>query len=561
MIATDERGCITFLNPAAEKLIGCSFKQALGKQYLQVFQLTSANSQQLLEDYVTKVVETKVQQHLPKDVLLVKQNGKKIYVSGTIAAIIDCQTEPLEIHESNNLEDKLTGTVIVFQDITDRTLAVQTLHRKAFYDSLTNLPNRDWYHERLTDAVERVKRNPGYMFAVLLLDLDRFKTINDSLGHPVGDKLLMAAAKRISGAVRSFDTVARLGGDEFAILLEDLHHPQESCRVAQRIIDRLALPFIIDEHEISTKCSIGIVLSSNHYLKNEDLIRDVDIAMYSAKAEGGCYKIFNSQMRLQIVETNKLENELRVAIAEKQLSTYYQPVVSLPSQEIIGFEALVRWIHPEKGLISPGSFIPVAEETGLIIEIDLWMLESACQQSKIWLQQKLYPANSTISINLSSRHFAKPDFISRIRSIINKTQISPQKIRLEITETVLIEKTVPTAKILAELKALGFGLSLDDFGTGYSSLSYLQQFPLDVLKIDRSFVSNLHQNSKNATIAKAMIDIAHQLSLTVVAEGVESAAELEFLLNNGCDSVQGYLFSPPLTAGDLEKLEIKKVNW
>ena len=561
IIATDERGCITFLNPAAEKLIGCSFKEAIGKQYLQLFQLTSGDSQRALENYVTKVVETKVQQHLPKDVLLVKQDGKKIYVSGTIAPIANCQAESSKIYVPDILEDKLTGTVIVFQDITDRTLAVQTLRRKAFYDSLTNLPNRDWYHERLTDAIERVKRNPKYMFALLLLDLDRFKTINDSLGHPVGDKLLIAAAKRISLAVRSFDTVARLGGDEFAIILEDLHHPQQSCQVAQRIIDRLALPFIIDEHEILTKCSIGIVLSCDRHLKNDDLIRDADIAMYDAKAEGGCYKIFNSAMRLQIIETNKLERELRIAIAQKQLTAYYQPIISLPEGEIIGFEALVRWIHPERGLISPSLFLAVAEETGLVIEIDLWILELACRQSKILFQQGFDPANSSISVNLSSRHFAKSDFISRIKNVVDKTQTSPHKINLEITETVLIEQTVSTAKILTELKALGFGLSLDDFGKGYSSLSYLQQFPLDILKIDRSFINNLHQNSKNATITKATIDIAHQLDLTVIAEGVENAAELEFLLNNGCDSVQGYLFSPPLPAGDLEKLQIEKLTW
>ena len=561
VIATDERGYITFLNPAAEDLIGCSFKQVLSRPCADFFKLSSGNIGEILPDYVAETLKTKTQYHLQKNTLLSKKDGKKIYVNGTIAPITNGQDLP-EIYSSECPEQNLIGTVIIFQDITDKTLAVQTLHRKAFYDSLTNLPNRDWYNERLTDAVERVRRNPRYMFAVLLLDLDRFKTINDTLGHPVGDKLLIATAKRLNSALRSFDTVARMGGDEFAILLEDLHNPKESCQVAQRIIDRLASPFIIDGHEIITKCSIGIVLSSSNYQQhNDDFIRDADIAMYNAKAEGGCYKIFNTKMRLQIVEANKLENELRIAIAEKQLSVYYQPILALPDQEIIGFEALVRWIHPHQGLIYPGQFVPLAEEAGLIVEIDLWVLEAACRQSKIWSQQGIYAPGSTISVNLSSRHFAKPDCITRIKNILCKTQTSPQNIKLEITETVLIEKTTSTAKMLADLKSLGFGLSLDDFGTGYSSLSYLQQFPLDVLKIDRSFVSNLHQNSKNATIAKAMIDIAHQLDLVVIAEGVETSAELEFLLDNQCDRVQGYLFSPPLSIADLEKLEIEKITW
>ena len=558
VIATDDRGYITFLNPAAEKLIGCSFKQVLSKPYVEFFKLTSGNVGESLPDYVAETLKTKTQYHLQKNTLLTKNDGKKIYVNGTIAPI---NSQDLPKIYSSDCQHNPIGTVIIFQDITDKTIAVQNLHRKAFYDSLTNLPNRDWYNERLTDAVERVRRNPKYIFAVLLLDLDRFKTINDTLGHTVGDNLLIATAKRLNSAVRRFDTVSRMGGDEFAILLEDLNSPRESCKVAQRIIDRLASPFIIDGHEINIQCSIGIVLSSDCHLQNDDFIRDADIAMYNAKAEGGCYKIFNTEMRLQIVEANELENELRIAIAEKQLSVYYQPILALPSQEIVGFEALVRWIHPEKGLIFPGKFIPLAEETGLIIEIDLWVLETACYQSKIWSQQGIYPAGSTISVNLSSRHFTKPDCITRIQNILRKTQTSPQKIKLEITETILIETTASTTKMLAELRALGFGLSLDDFGTGYSSLSYLQQFPLDVLKIDRSFVSNVHQNPKNATIAKATIDIAHQLDLTVVAEGVETAAELEFLLDNQCDRVQGYLFSPPLSLSDLKKLKIEKVTW
>ena len=556
VIATDDQGTVIFLNPAAEELTGWSLKQAVGRKSAEVFQIVDATTRKTLADPVVKVLKTGETFHLPKDILLIKQDGQEICVNDSIAPIVSHQgIVPLDDSQGN-----LVGTVIIFRDVTEQRLAVQNLHRKAFYDSLTNLPNRDWFIERLTDAVERVKRNPDYLFAVLFLDLDRFKIINDSLGHPVGDKLLVAVAKRLLQAVRSFDTVARLGGDEFAIILESLHNPHESCKVAQRIQQELSAPFMIDGQEILTNCSIGIVLSSIDHQKIDDLMRDADIAMYRAKEQGrGCYEIFDTEMRLQVLATSRLENELRVAIAENQLIVHYQPIVSLPTQEITGFEALVRWQHPQKGLISPSEFIPLAEEMGLIITIDLWVLREACCQLKIWQEQDFYSSSITISVNLSSRHFRQPDCLDEIEKIIDEMKIEPSCIKLEITETTLLENTALAAAILAKIKALGIALSLDDFGTGYSSLSYLQQFPLDVLKIDRCFVRNLHQNTKNATIAKALIEIAHQLDLTVVAEGVETEAELAFLSQHSCDGIQGYFFSPPLGITELSKLEIEKV--
>lgn len=555
VMATDNQGHITFLNAAAEKITGWSLKQALGKQSNEVFYIVDAKTRKILENPLPKVLQTGKVFHLPAEVLLIKKDGQEIYIEDSIAPIVDCSgIIPLGDHQGS-----LMGTVIIFRDATDKKLAVKNLHRKAFYDSLTNLPNRDWFRERLTDAVERVKRNRDYLFAVLFLDLDRFKTINDSLGHPVGDQLLVAVAARLSNSVRSFDTVARLGGDEFAIILESLQCPRESCKVAERILKQLSTPFMIDGNEILTSSSIGIVISCNDDRTIDDLITDADIAMYQAKEKGkGCYEIFDQEMRLQVMATSQMENELRVALAENQLVVYYQPIVSLPTHSITGFEALVRWIHPQKGSLSPAKFIPIAEETGLIIKIDFWVLREACHQLKIWQEKNFYSSALSISVNLSSKHFRQLDCLQRIKEILDEANIEPSCIKLEITESVLIENPSSTAKILAELKDLGIALSLDDFGTGYSSLSYLQQFPLDVLKIDRCFVRDLHQNTKNATIAKALIEIAHQLNLTVVAEGVETEEELAFLSQHSCDTVQGYFFSPPVATAELEKWAIER---
>ena len=551
VITSNADGDVTFLNPAAETITSLSYKQVLGKRAAEVFVLTDAKTRTILETPLDKVIESKNTFHLPKDALLVKGNGEEIYISGSISPIINCK----DAFCSDNPSRDASGTVMIFQDVTEKKLAAQNLHRKAYYDSLTNLPNRDWFTERLTDAVERVKRNPNYQFAVLYLDLDNFKKVNDCLGHLVGDRLLVAVAQRLSKVFRSFDTVARLGGDEFGVILESLQNAKQSYKVAQRIIKSLSTPFIIEGNTISTGCSIGIVANTAGY-EIDDLIRNADIAMYRAKAKGGGYEVFDTQMHQQVVGAFQLENELQTAIAQNQLVVHYQPIVALPNLKIAGFEALVRWNHPHKGLVPPAKFIPIAEETGLIIQIDLWVLQQVCQQLAIWQETERYSSDLTISVNFSSKHFIRPDLVDKIAAILAQTKIEPSQIKLEITETTLIDNKVSAADILAKLKVLGVSLSLDDFGTGYSSLSYLQQFPLDVLKIDRCFVRQLDRNSKNATITKALIKIAHQLQLKVIAEGVETEEELAFLSQNSCDNIQGYFFSPPLCITDLENFEI-----
>ena len=556
IITADRHGDITFLNPAAESLTRLSFKQVLGKRASEVFVLTDASTRSVIENPVDRVLKTKDIFHLPSDALLVKEDGEEVYLSGSVSPIVNYEVLPC----STKSEGELAGTVMVFQDVTENKLAAQHLHRRAFYDSLTNLPNRDWFTERLSDAVKRVKHNSHYMFGVLYLDLDNFKQVNDCLGHPVGDRLLVAVAKRLSRVLRSsFDTIARLGGDEFGIILEGLENADEACKVAQRIQETLSTPIIIDDHTIMTSSSTGVVVSSTMRSIN-DFIRDADIAMYRAKEQGGKgYALFDAEMHRQVLSNFQLENELLTAIAKDQFTVYYQPIISLSTLEISGFEALVRWHHPHKGLIFPDKFVPIAEETGIITQVDLWVLEQACQQLANWQQQNLYSPTVTVSVNFSSRHFILPDFVDRIADILSRTNTEPSRIKLEITETTLIKNTASAVRLLSKLRSLGVALSLDDFGTGYSSLSYLQQFPLDVLKIDRCFVSKLDRNSKNATITRALIKIAHQLKLTVIAEGVETKEELAFLSQNNCDHIQGYFFSPPLPTNKLQQFTMPQI--
>ena len=557
VITSNQEGDITFLNPAAESLTRLSFKQVLGKRASEIFVLTNAQNRQALGNPVEHVLKTKDVFQLPPNALLIKEDGQEIYVSGNVSPIISESTTLSSDKSSQNLE----GTVMIFQDITEKKLATENLHRRAFYDSLTNLPNRDWFTERLTDAVERTQRNPDYLFAVLFLDLDNFKKINDCLGHPAGDRLLVAVARRLEQSLRSFDTVARFGGDEFGIILEGLDNISEPCKVAQRIQQSLSNPFVIDDNTILTSCSIGIVTNSSETNIN-NLIRDADIAMYQAKEQGGNnYKVFDQTMHERVMTTFQLENELQTAILENQLVVYYQPIVSLSSQEISGFEALVRWNHPDKGLIYPDKFIATAEETGIITKVDLWVLEQVCQQLKVWQEKGVYSPTVTVSVNFSSKHFVHSGFVEQITNILKQADIEPNRIKLEITETTLIENTAVAKNLFARLKELGFSLSLDDFGTGYSSLSYLQQFPLDVLKIDRCFIQELNHNSKNATITLALIKIAHQLGLSVIAEGVETEAEIAFLSKNNCDNIQGYYFSPPLALQDLAKFKLPAISY
>ncbi|HEX8071985.1 MAG TPA: PAS domain S-box protein [Pyrinomonadaceae bacterium] len=441
----------------------------------------------------------------------------------------------------------------IARDITERKQAEERLRQHALSDALTGLPNRLLFTDHLHLAVEQHKRQPAHHFAVLFLDLDRFKMINDSLGHGVGDQLLVAIARQLERCLRAGDTVARLGGDEFAILLNDLAHFDDAIRVAERVLRGLMLPFNLDGHEVYTTASIGIALSNNHYETAEAVLRDADTAMYRAKADGKArYKVFDMLMHARVVALLQLETDLRRAIERGEFCLHFQPIVALADGRINGFEALVRWQHPERGLIAPGEFVPVAEETGLIVPLDRWVLRAACAQMKRW--QALAPAyqDLKLSVNLSGKHFAQVDLCEQIEQVLAATGFEPRRLQLEITESVLMESAKAIVPMLARLRALGVELAIDDFGTGYSSLSYLRRFPIHTLKIDRSFIGGTGED--DAEIVRTIVLLARNMRKDVVAEGVETAAQHAALRALDCTYGQGYYFSPPLDAAAAEHL-------
>jgi diguanylate cyclase (GGDEF)-like protein len=418
----------------------------------------------------------------------------------------------------------------------------------AFHDALTGLPNRTLFADFVKLAIERAKRQDAYAFAVLFLDLDRFKYINDSLGHTYGDQLLIEIARRLEKCLRSLDTVARFGGDEFAILLDGIKDSSDAIKVAEKIEEELLLPFKLGRHEAFTSASIGIALSTTGYEHPDDILRDADTAMYRAKDAGkACYELFDTEMHSRAVLRLNLENDLRRAIERQEFRAYYQPIMHLETGKVAGFEALARWEHPERGLVSPTEFIPVAEETGLIVPIGLWMLEEACRQMHEWHCQS--PANRllTISVNLSGKQLMQPDLIREIEQILRRTGIEPRCLKLEITESVVMENAEVVTVMLNQLRALNIRLSIDDFGTGYSSLSYLHRFPVDTLKIDRSFISRMGPDNENNEIVRTIAKLAQNLGMEIVAEGIETEEQLRQLSLLACEYGQGYLFSHPLS--------------
>ncbi|HMM37985.1 MAG TPA: EAL domain-containing protein [Desulfovibrio sp.] len=438
---------------------------------------------------------------------------------------------------------RIAGVFYIYTDITQRKEFEEQLAHQAFHDALTGLPNRLLFSERVERAVERAARREDYRFAVLMIDLDRFKTVNDSLGHQAGDKLLMAAARRLESCVRSSDSVARLGGDEFAMLLEEYEHPHDVTRVARRIHEAMERPFIIDGTGVVCGASIGIVLRAKSYRSSEDILRDADIAMYRAKSQGTAqYKVFNRKMHEQATEFMQLEQELRQALDRGELSVHYQPIVAVGDQRLKGFEALVRWEHPRRGRISPDRFIPVAEETGLIAPLGQWVLLQACAQMRQWRDRHPEAEGLSMSVNISSRQIMRKDFLDGVREALDRTGLPPAALKLELTESSLLKDSKSCLETLHALRDLGVRLVVDDFGTGYSSLNYLQRLPIDTLKIDRSFISG----EANPEIVRTIIALARNLNLNVVAEGVEREDQLERLACENCDEAQGFLFSKPV---------------
>jgi diguanylate cyclase (GGDEF)-like protein len=423
----------------------------------------------------------------------------------------------------------------------------------AFHDALTGLPNRSLFTDHLRVALRRAHQNEKYLFGVLFLDLDRFKNINDSLGHPCGDELLILVARRLEMCIRQTDMVARFGGDEFAILLDAIQDASDVVRIAEKVQQAISAPFKLVSHETITTASIGVALSSGGYTEAEDIIRDADTAMYRAKDRGKARcEIFDTAMHTRAVTLLRLESDLRRALEKDEFCVYYQPIISLASGELHGFEALVRWQQPERGIVSPSDFIPLAEETGLILPIGLCVLRDACLQLRKWQQYSWSNRDLIMSVNLSGKQLEQPDLIERIEEVLHESQINPWHLKLEITETVVMENPELAAVTLAKLRSLGVRLSIDDFGTGYSSLSYLNRFPVDTLKIDRSFVSSMNEADENLQIVKTIITLAGNLGMQVVAEGVETEAQLDQLRSLKCQYAQGFLFATPLEVVDAD---------
>ena len=444
-------------------------------------------------------------------------------------------------------EGEAVRVVVVHEDVSSRKAAEEQLLHEAYHDALTGLPNRALFTDSLGRSVARARRSPGFLFAVLFLDLDGFKVVNDSLGHTAGDHLLMGIGRRLEECVRGGDTVARLGGDEFAIVVNEIRDVADALRMAERVQQEIGLPFLVGGHEVFTSVSVGIAVSDARYERPVEILRDADTAMYRAKALGTSHHVvFDQAMHTNAMHRLKLESDLRRAIERNELRVHYQPIVEIATGRAVGFEALARWQHPERGLVSPAEFIPAAEDTGLIIPLDLWVIREAAERVRAWHARYPHLPPAHLSVNLSSKQFGQPNLLERLDAILEATGFEPTCLKLEVTESVIMGQPDAAADKLRQIRSRGVGLSMDDFGTGYSSLSYLHKFPFDTLKIDRSFVRRISSRGDNAEIVSTIVALAHNLGMRVVAEGVETPEQAERLRGLKCEFGQGFFYARPL---------------
>jgi diguanylate cyclase (GGDEF)-like protein/PAS domain S-box-containing protein len=539
VLCTDIKGQITFQNPVAEGLTGWNRLEAMGRPLAEVLRIVDAETRETIQDPMERAIQENRAVGLTANALLIKRDGEESAIEDSAAPIHD-------------RDGRVIGAVIVFRDVSaSRAMSLEMTH-SAQHDLLTGLPNRLLLNDRISQAIalgHRYKRP----FALMFVDIDHFKSINDSLGHAIGDKLLQSISQRLVGGLRASDTVSRHGGDEFVVLLPEVSDNEDAATSADKLLLAVANPHIIDGQTLHIQGSIGIAVYPEDGQDAETLLRNADLAMYNAKQSGrNGYEFFKPEMNVRAVERQVVESGLRRALEQNEFVLHYQPKVNLVSAEITGVEALVRWQEPTKGLLYPDSFIEIAEDCGLILQIDHWVMQEACRQLRVWQQDGA--ATMSMAVNVSAVGFREKTFLQGIEQALTDTGLDARYLQLELTEGVLMKDANATASTLAKLKGLGVKVAVDDFGTGYSSLSYLRQFAIDVLKIDRSFVSQITAEQKDSILMSAIVGMGQNLKYVVVAEGVETVQQMTYLQSLRCEEGQGYFFSKPVPSLEFANL-------
>jgi diguanylate cyclase (GGDEF)-like protein/PAS domain S-box-containing protein len=532
-------GNITFFNPVAGSMMGWSMKDAVGRRLTEILRIVDATTRKVILDPMAKAASENLTGTLPSNSVLIRRDGREVFIEDSVAPIHD-------------REGAVTGAVIVFRDVSAARAQSEQMAHLAEHDSLTGLPNRLLFCDRVGQALSLARRHGGQA-AVLFLDLDGFKQINDSLGHAAGDKLLQSVAKRLLACVRDPDTVSRYGGDEFAVLLQDVHRHQDAAATARRVLRALGDVYSVDGQQVHVTASIGMSIYPHDGFDAEMLIKNADTAMYRAK-KNGCQscEFYSSELNVCTFERQFTKEDLERALERNELTLHYQPKVNLKTGAITGSEALSRWNHPTHGTVLPGQFIPIAEETGLILAIGAWVFDEACSQARSWADAGV-PAK-TMAVNVSGVQFQSESFLDVLFAAINKTGLDPSILELDVNESVLMRDPERSAFVLKALRDKGVHVSVDQFGTGNSSLSSMQKLPVNALKIDRSFLRQITTIPGGTAAVEAFIDMARGLHLRVIAQGVETVEDLEFLWAHDCDEAQGNFFGPPVPPGQLAKL-------
>jgi diguanylate cyclase (GGDEF)-like protein/PAS domain S-box-containing protein len=539
VVCTDATGTVTFLNPVAEAMTGWQAGEAAGRPFAQVFQIVNIADHRRPVDPIALVIKTDKTMRLAEGCILIRRDG--------VEAAIEDSTAP--IHDR---EGRVTGAVMVFHDVTQARAISQKMTHLAQFDFLTDLPNRLLLNDRLSQAIAVAGRHHQAV-AVLFVDVDRFKHVNDSLGHVIGDKLLQLIAQRLVASVRGSDTVSRQGGDEFVILLSTVAHAADAALSAQKILNVAQIPYRVDEHDLQITLSAGISIYPNDGIDAEALVKNADIAMLSAKDNGrNNYQFFRAAMNEHALERQSIEGSLRHALDRGEFVLHYQPKLDLVTESLTGAEALIRWYRPRHGFVLPRDFIPIAEQCGYIVPIGRWVLREACRQRRSWNDNNLTPV--PLAVNISAIELRSTHFVDHVRAILEETGLDPQYLEFELTETSFLQDPQSTISVLRELKDIGIRLTLDDFGTGYSSLSYLKRFPIDALKIDKSFVKGLCTDSDDLKLVSAVINLGRSFHLRVIAEGIETREQFLALQAQNCAEGQGFYFEKPIAADEFAKL-------